>query len=255
MDERTEIRKILEQLLMNLEKKSKQALTKEQRNELLDHMVKLVMKPGNHSQLRDKDFLKKLTTVMMIAISLNKSGELKEFVNKLNNLFKNIDMNKLLKMKGPEFKKFMENILNPNELKKLNEIINDLSKKLLENLRKNFGINANEADEKAVSNDLYKNLFGLLTSSMTGSHAIPIQAYIGNGLGINDWNPYDGEAPIDSINSVKDTQFGDSYGLNASTLNNYAQLEDNPLAKQENQSSTFNPSPFKTKPTPPGTVE
>lgn len=254
MDERSGIRKILEQLLMNLEKKSKQSLTKEQRNELLDHMVKLVMKPGNHSHLRDKDFLKKLSTVMMIAISLSKPGEMKEFVNKLNNLFKNIDMNKLLKMKGPAFKKFMENILTPNELKKLNEILNDLSKKLLENLRKNFGIITNKADEKAVSDDLYKNLFGLLTSTITGSHAIPIQAYIGNGLGINDWNPNDGYAPIDSVNSIKDTQFGDSYGLNASTLSNYAQLEDNPLAKQEAQ-STFNPSPFKTKPTPSGTAE
>jgi len=127
-------------------------------------------------------------------------------------------------------------LLSPKELKKF---INDLPKdkrdilqnflekrceELLNHIKDQLKIELSPNAHQQMGKELYSNLFGLLTSAMTGTLAIPVTQYLGNALGINDWNPYNGTAPIDTINSLQDTQFGDSMSLNAATAVNYLQL-------------------------------
>lgn len=73
--------------------------------------------------------------------------------------------------------------------------------------------------------DMYVNLFGVLSSAITGSHPIPMQSYMGNGLGFVDWNPFHGSANIDSVNDIN-MRFGDSLGLEKNIIRRYFRFED-----------------------------
>jgi hypothetical protein len=77
-----------------------------------------------------------------------------------------------------------------------------------------------KSEQASMADDPYINLFDVLNSKITGSIAVPVQCRIGNGLALVDWNPNDGSAFIDRINSLKD-QPDDSLGLNNQKTQNY----------------------------------
>ncbi|HTM63110.1 MAG TPA: hypothetical protein VL360_01260 [Gammaproteobacteria bacterium] len=115
--------------------------------------------------------------------------------------------------------------LNPNN----KEALRDLLRKLINEIKANIeSLKKNKHADKTlrpIKDDIYVNLFGLLNSYITGSIAVPLMTYIGNGLGFNDWNPYHGYANIDKINEIN-FMFGDSLGMEADTLKHFFELED-----------------------------
>ncbi|OGT56924.1 MAG: hypothetical protein A3F43_04345 [Gammaproteobacteria bacterium RIFCSPHIGHO2_12_FULL_42_10] len=114
-------------------------------------------------------------------------------------------------------------LLKPDQLKRIHDVMIEQSAALL-TMKPSSGENKNalEAlrDTPQKKDDPYHNLLGLMTSSQTGSIAIVIQYFVGNGLGMTDFNPNNGSAPIDTTNKVESV-FGDSLGLKAATSKNF----------------------------------
>lgn len=198
--------------------------------------LKLSDKSMTTKQLLEPDFLKGLSLSMMTSAELSKKGGLKdELDNILKPLLENKafrkDLEKLLDPKssvknfGQELKKLIDKHC-PGQDAKLKEQLAAFSNKLMKELHKN-NKDAFKEEPQPEPDDAYTNLFGIINSAVSGGHAVPVPQYIGNGLGFNDWNAYDGSANIDSLNSTKDTQFGDPQSLNAATLQNYAAIDDN----------------------------
>lgn len=225
-----ELRKVIEALIEQvLSEKPQLKLDPKQKKALVDNMLK-VLSPNPEKTFKREDilqpeFAKKLTLCVMAAITLDNNNHLKDAIK---NIFdaKKLDLNKIMGMKPKEFKDFMEKNFTPQELKALQDALKNSTDKLFKDMEKNFNIRPEPQASKKLSDDLYTNLFGLLNSAVEGTMAVPVTCYVGNGLGFNDWNPYNGDAPIDMQNSVKDTAFGDALGLNAITLEHYKAIPD-----------------------------
>lgn len=136
-------------------------------------------------------------------------------------------MQKRMSMKA--FKK-LEALLNMYFLPQNKDSIRDAMKKLMAAIKGNLDkLNKKPGESLEIKQDMYLNLFGVLSSYITGSHPVPMQMYIGNGLGFTDWNPYHGNANIDSVNEIN-MEFGDSLGIEARTIRNYLRMEDSNMS-------------------------
>jgi hypothetical protein len=223
-----ELRKALRQLV-DLVAKGQPDVTPKMKEDLVNGMFNS-FKRNNFSRTRDRftqpQLIKKLTCCIAATLSGNKNAEA-NLVNALKKLFadKNMTLEKLAKMTPKEFKKFINETLTPKEQTQLKDILGQFAKQLATNMEK-FKLKPSPKVSESVKDDLYTNLFGLINSAVAGGLAVPITQYIGNGLGLNDWNPNDGAAPINTVNSIKDTQLGDPQGLTAQTRENYLQLSD-----------------------------
>lgn len=140
--------------------------------------------------------------------------ELKGLDEKLKNDFK--PQERAEKKNG-----MLDELLSKFLPEKLQQQLKGILEKFKKELEKTLDKDMKDAPKMPSPDDVYTNLFGMINSAVAGGHQVPIQGFVGNGLGFNDWSPYDGNAPIESQNSLKDTQFGDSLGLNASTESNY----------------------------------
>ena len=263
--EAADIRKQLEALLNKLEKTAKSILPKEQKEQLLNNMTKLIMlNPTFRKQINnpvpDKEFMKKLSAVLILGMSMKKPGELNDLFNKLDKLFKatfkdqTLDkvLNNLLKMNGPEFHKFMT---QNKELKQLLDDFGDAIKNKLKPSPKEKSTVNNDPDDYTRG---VLHMFGL-ASLTAGSIAIPQPVNLGTGY-IPDVNPNHGNAFIDEINKL-DYREGDPIGLNQDKVDNFvSELVGPPLAAILLNEFSANPtpskeppSPFSTKPKPQGT--
>ena len=145
---------------------------------------------------------------------------------------------------------------NPSNKESLRDAIRKLINEIkanIEALKKNKSL---DNTVRPLKEDLYINLFGLLNSYIAGSIPVPLLQYMGNGLGFNDWNPFHGYANIDKVNELN-FMFGDSLGLEASTLRHFFTIEDDvvnelsDLLQAEGLTLERNsPSPLATKNTP-----
>src|SRR5690606_38958580 len=86
------------------------------------------------------------------------------------------------------------------------------------------------AEEAASKFDSFTQLFGLVSSAVAGTMAVPITYMAGNGLGITDFNPNHGYAQIDLGNKIDSTQ-GDPLGNEARAKENYMANADNIVEK------------------------
>ena len=128
--------------------------------------------------------------------------------------------------------KVME-LLSPEDAKKLQSLMMKVSASALSlalkptpgSKKKDDMLNALSEPSQSAKQDPYSNLLGLILSSQTGALPVVIYCYLGNGLGIVDYNPNNGWAPIDSINEIN-LQFGDSLGLEQKTIDNFTAIPD-----------------------------
>lgn len=128
------------------------------------------------------------------------------------------------RMSKKAFKK-LEGLLNMFFLPQNKDSIRDAIKKIIAAIKGNLDKLNKSGNKMDIKNDMYVNLFGILSSYITGSHPVPMQMYIGNGFGFTDWNPFHGNANIDSMNEIN-LAFGDSLGIEAQTIRNYFRIED-----------------------------
>ncbi len=226
-----ELKRALDEMLrLLLEKNPQLQMTAEKKKEFVDSLYKALTSKGEtytRGQLFEPEFIKKLAVCVTVSLSSEKTENLQDDFSKVFKLLesKQLDMNALLKMKPDEFKKKLAEKLSPDEVKEVKGLLEKIADKLLKKATP-FGMEPKPDASKKLADDMYTNLLGVLNSAVTGSIAVPLQTYQGNGLGIVDYNPNDGTAPIDRINSVSDTQFGDSLGLNAAAVNNYMSMGD-----------------------------
>lgn len=190
-------------------------------------------------------------------------NDLNELMTELNEILK-LDPLMLDKMQQKLRKKLQKRIhkkllkrlekllamrLNPNNKEALRDALRKLINEIkanIENLKKK---NPLDKTVRPLQEDIYINLFGLLNSYITGSIAVPLTQYMGNGLGFNDWNPFHGYANIDKINELN-FMFGDSLGLEAGTLRNLFAIEDDVVNELNDLLRTEGLALDKTAPTP-----
>lgn len=260
------------------------SLAKPENKNFLDNIalnaLKFINNAGRDEGLSERkldDYAIMKNLAESVAVSATASDTLEkspELLDKIGNVLN--EVNKALN-EDPEFKKKFEKIANSDlsekeknkefekliedhfkdDPKKLESIKNDLkevSNALLKKVHKALDPDSETPEPKIPGNDLYSNLFGLAISGQTGGLQIPITQYLGNGLGFNDWNPNDGNSPIDYQNSTKDTQFGDSLGLNATTTRNYLSIPEASVDGFRSQLEAAGLKPPSTAPSmkPPG---
>lgn len=239
---RDDVEKIVNLFLNRLAEKDP-ILKKEIENNkkvLVENMADLLLKQkpdlNPKALVDDKNFLKELSIAFVTSLTLNKLAldPNKNFFDRIKNIFK--DKPDLVEqMKDPKFDpNSLEKLLSPEEKKQLQqeiqkccaEILNDLKKLgLIKPKPPEPGASKPKLDEEMAKGfDNYTNLFGLVSSAITGGHPAVVQCFMGNGLGFPDWNPNAGRAQIDLQNRVDDQTFGDSLGLNASTMGRYLQF-------------------------------
>lgn len=178
--------------------------------------VAAALGPGNEAaETLDKEVLAKLT------------GN-KTFMEEFKKIMENDDLTP--KQKIEEFREKIKEHFGAEQAKEIDKHLDTFFDQMKNELKNKFGDTLNDAAQKDLEMktpelNKYGNLMGLL-SSQTGGMSFPIQCYLGNGLGFNDWNPNQGDAPIDRINNVNDNQFGDSLSLNAMAAANFSKIPD-----------------------------
>lgn len=229
-----QLKKAVERLVDVLTKGQKD-VSPELKKSIVDGVFKtLKRQPEKHrtrGAFADNAFVKKLSLCIAAAFQKNNANDL---VKALDKFFKDkgLDLKQLLKLSPKEFKKTISEKLKPQDINELKNILKLFADKLAKDMEK-FKLKPTPKATESLKDDLYVNLFGLLNSAVAGGHAVPIHQFIGNGLGLADWNPNDGTAPIDWQNSLKDCLLGDPNSLNAATRQNYIRLDDSLAAEYQ----------------------
>lgn len=228
------IKHFLEKLIKRLEEEGK--ISKEDAEHLrspevqknlafqISHALKRDGENFRLSQLNDPSFTEKFLVVCSAALMLEKNfkNDAKMGLERLLELQLKIKEFENEKRKSdPEFKMKPEHlalILSEKEILELKGLLEKSQKETVE-LTKTPQPEP-EPDSGVQKDPVVSNWLGLL-SNMTGGLAATVTYVVGNYMGLNDWNPNDGDAPVDTINSVSDNKFGDPLGLNEATMINY----------------------------------
>jgi hypothetical protein len=213
--------------------------------------IEMTLKP-----MLEESFVKKLSTYVLSAMGIKQDKKLTDDIEKL--LKPLLDNKEFMK----EFEQKLQMMLDPKnkpedftkELEKLlNKYFPDKDfKKEMDAIaeRCNQALKKSNVPELKMPNPLM-NLTGLLCNE-PGSLMVPQDHYAGNGNAFIDFNPNDGMANIDSINSVSKGAFGDPLGLIAGNVENYSKIEDTMVSEfvvtleNEGLSPNKRPSPFDT---------
>ncbi len=219
-----EMRKFIEAFLHRLKLKDPQLVPdlENRKEEFVELMLQHLKQNKSELKLRDlndKALIKELMVTLVAVLSLNKQSldPKKQFLEKLEKLLK--DRN-LLGLTRPEFEKKITN----KDKRDIHELLKNIYQEIAKDLEK-VGLfqprpGFDHAENAASKFDTMTQLFGLASSAMAGTLAIPITYMAGNGLGITDFNPNHGYAQIDLANKVDSTQ-GDPLGNEARAKQNY----------------------------------
>lgn len=228
MNEADDVRKQLEELLLRVEQKSKLKMDDKQKKSLLDHLSQMVMRPQYRGKMKDPEFLKKITGIMIISVCMSKPGEFDKFIEDLKKvmLTKTKSLDILFKRSPKEIDEFIQAHFRKYNDKnnQLKPLFLQLADQLIKKLEKNFGIKLEPKMREQIAEDLYINKTGLITTAIAGGHQVTIQSNMGNQIMIPDFNPNHGMANLDNDNKTADSQFGDSLGLNAITERRYSRI-------------------------------
>lgn len=202
-------------------------------------------------KLADHKFLDKLSTTIQVTATLkadpmlaSKSAEIMQLLttagdkNPKNAKLKydqfRKDVDKLLKDPNrkdfdKKFKAALTAYAGPENVKKLESKVNELTTDLKPKLDKNYKDASKNTEGLKESNQpshqehYLRVLLGVMSSSTAGSHPVPTQQDLGNAVSIPDMNPYHGYASIDQGNKV-DFTLGDSMGLETKAENRLESL-------------------------------
>lgn len=217
-------------------------------NSIVTNALKLVFKSGKEEGLTErklddysvmKNLAESVAASATMSASLSESPELNKKLESVldivrDELKNNPEFKKkfdaVAKLEGPEQSKALDKLLkehfkdDPKKLQLLQRGLKEIETAVLKNSYEKLNSAEKAPEPQIPGNDPYSNLTGMILSGQTGGLQIPIAQYIGNGLGFNDWNPNNGSSPLDAQNSIEDSQFGDSLGLNATTMRNYLSI-------------------------------
>lgn len=246
----------------------------------VEHLKDVCAKNGEEltvKHLADPKFIKDLTLTISTLATLQSTPELKNNFNKILSVLtsnpelmklkdnkefmkefdKILKMNPKTQQQDKELEKLLQKypVLKPSEMKAVTEEMKLFNKELEAETNKNLEAQPN--DPLIHTNS---SLTGLISAAFTGGIAIVVSQFPANPFGVADVNPNDGMAAIDAQNSLKDTQFGDSAGLNQNTAENYSSIAGAAInafpdvlkefGLSDNDNKYQSPSPFNTRPTP-----
>lgn len=172
--------------------------------------------------MKDKSFVNNMAMAMNTALQSKMELDLDpKLIEALKKICGDKDINEIIKKLKLDPNE-LEKIFTPEQLKQIKELL----------MKKNFNLLMKESikllenKNKPASEDPYSQLLGMLTSSQTGSIAVVVVCFLGNGNAFPDFSPDNGYAHIDDINNVN-TMFGDSMGMEASTKQNFEKMSGN----------------------------
>lgn len=219
-----EMRKFIEAFLHRLKLKDPKLVPdlENRKEELVELMLEHLKQNKSELKLRDlndKVLIKELMITLVAVLSLNKQSldPNKQFLEKLEKLLKERN---LLGLTRPEFEKKLTN----KDKRDIHELVKNMYQEIAKDLEK-VGLfqprpGFNHAEHAASKFDNMTQLFGLASSAIAGTIAVPITYMAGNGLGITDFNPHHGFAQIDLANKIDSAQ-GDPQGNEARAKQNY----------------------------------
>lgn len=230
-------------------------LSDEMKNTIVESMMRS-LKAGKKSLTRgdiiQPEFIKNLALVLVPA--LNNAKNFQEFLTKTLKLFLNKEDQKelaeKLKLSPDQFKEWLKNKLDKEQLKQLHETLYQEIEKSL--TLKPGAPKLSPKETKAITDAAYTNIFGIMSTAITGSLQVPVEIFWGNPQ-LPDLNPHHGTAPVDRMNDPNDSIRGDDLGLNAKVKEHYSAILGNEFAdafKDELHHAGLAPGEQMHKPSP-----